>query len=111
MKFRCTVEDIELEIRIYRDDDYKAHNPLVNFSIQDLEDMKDGLVKTYSLHVVSTKNGQSMEHYSSGVLLSSNEDEIQEELEEILDDFGVVDHILKHWKLNDSNNLSPDWAR
>lgn len=111
MKFRCTVEDIELEIEIFRDDNYKALNPLVNFSIQDLEDMKDGLVKTYSLHVTSTKNGESMQHYSSGVLLSSDEEEIKEELEEILDDFGVIEHIIKHWKMNDSGLLTPDWAR
>jgi hypothetical protein len=111
MRFKCTVEDIDLVIEIFRDENYKAPNPLVNFSLQDLEDMKDGIVQTFSVMVESTKGDQSMKHYSSGVLLSSNEEEVQEELEEILDDYGIIEHILKHWSINNSNNLKPEWAK
>ena len=111
MRFKCVVEDINLVIEIFRDENYKAHNPLVDFSLHDLEDMKDGVVHIYSVIVESTKGDESMKHYSSGVILSADEDEIKEELEEILDDYGIVEHIQKHWSINNSNDLNPDWAK
>jgi len=110
MKFSANIEGIELKILIEQDKIYKAHNPLTSFSLQDLEDIKDDVVRVYSITVKSSKNGETLEHYTTGVLLSTDESEIQEELEDILDDFGVIEHILKHWKLNESNALSPEWA-
>ncbi|OUR99834.1 hypothetical protein A9Q84_02055 [Halobacteriovorax marinus] len=110
MKFSANIEGIEFKITIERDKVYKAHNPLNSFSLQDLEDIKDGIVAIYSIIVQSSKNNETLEHYTTGILLSSDESEIPEELEEILDDFGIVEHVLKHWKLNESSSLDPDWA-
>ena len=110
MRFKTQVENIDLTIEIYKDPDYKATNPLARFSIQDLDELKEGTVHIYSLTVLSTKGDETMSHYTTGILLSADESDIQDELQEILEDFGIVDHILKHWELNNSNNLRPSWA-
>lgn len=110
MRFKTQIENIDLTIEIYKDPEYKATNPLARFSMQDLEELKDGTVHIYSLNVLSRKGDQTMNHYTAGILLSADETDIQEELQEILEDFGIVEHVLKHWELNDSNNLRPSWA-
>jgi hypothetical protein len=53
-----------------------------------------------------------MTHYSCGVLLSLDEQEVQEELEYILDQEGILEHILKHWELQeDQESVGPEWSQ
>ena len=111
MRFTTEIEGIDFDIEINRDDQYKPFNPLSSFSIQDLDDLREDLIRVYSITVVTTKGEESMKHYTTGVLMSADESEIPEELEDALDDFGIVEHITKQWKINDSNKLTPDWAK
>ncbi|ATH08413.1 hypothetical protein BIY24_10770 [Halobacteriovorax marinus] len=111
MKFSTEVEGIVFEIEVTATDDYKSFNPLSTYSIQDLDDLKENLIRIYAIEVSSSKNQTTLKHYTPGVLMSSNEEDIPEELEDALDEFGIIEHILKHWKLNDSNNLRPEWAK
>lgn len=111
MKFSTNIEGIDFQIVIERDDQYKSFSPLSSFTIQDLDDLREDLIRIYSIEVTSTKNDVSLKHYITGVLMSADEEEISEELEDAMSDFGIVEHILKHWKLNDSHNLKPEWAK
>lgn len=111
MKFSTQIEGIDFQITIQRDEQYKSFNPLTSYTIQDLDDLKEDLIRVYSIEVTTTKKDITLKHYTTGVLMSSNEEEIPEELEDALSDFGIIEHILKHWNLNDSNNLKPEWAK
>ncbi len=111
MKFSTKIEGIDFKIEINRDENYRPFNPLSSFTIQDLDDLREDLIRVYSIEVTTSKKGESLKHYTTGLLMSSDEEEIPEELEEALADFGIIDHILKQWKINDSNNLKPDWAK
>ncbi len=111
MQFSTNIEGIEFQIVVERDDQYKSFSPLSSYTIQDLDDLREDLIRIYSIEVTSTKDGVSLKHYIPGVLMSADEEEISEELEDAMADFGIVDHVLKHWNLHDSNNLKPEWAK
>lgn len=61
-------------------------------------EIKNGELVSYNIIIVSTKNNESQTHYLSGILLSSNPEEILHELGSYLDQEEVLDDIVGLWE-------------
>lgn len=67
-------------------------------------------LKTCSLVVTSNKDALELVHYFPGLALREKEESMLEDLEYYLDEEGLMDKILKIWKLDEENH-GPSWKK
>lgn len=61
---------------------------------QTMIEIKKGALGPYNILIVSIQNDTEYTHYLSGILLTTNQDELLEELGNYLDQEGVLDDIV-----------------
>lgn len=108
MKFSGTIEDIDISVEVFEDLNY---SPFSQFNIvtgEDIEDIETGLIKYYNLVVISTKGEEVSKHYYPGILLSADESDLEEDLEDLLSESSIVEEVSKHWELRSDEN-GPGW--
>lgn len=76
---------------------------------QTLIELKKGTLVAYNLIIESSNNLEVRTHYWSKVLLTSNTEEIKEELSYYLEDEEILDSIASNWEII-GNELGPAWA-
>lgn len=111
MKFELEVDDYLLILELHPTPDYRPNNKFVHTSSSDLQSWREGHLGFYSLYITSAKKShpeEVMTHYVAGVLLPNDPDGIAEDLEIILDDEGLIEHVLNHWKLEEDAK-GPSW--
>ena len=60
--------------------------------------------------IQSKKGNKSLTHYTGGLVLTSNEADISNELEEVLEEADYIHQIFKEWELLE-NNEGPSWKK
>lgn len=113
MKFELEIDDWIFHLALELTPEYRPNNKFVQTSSSDLQSWREGHLGFYSLIITSSKKDnpdESMIHYVAGVLLPNDPDEIAEDLEVILDDEGLIEHVLNHWKL-DEDDQGPSWRQ
>lgn len=69
------------------------------FPNQTLIELKKGNLVAYNLLITSRLNLEERTHYWSNIILTCNEDELQNELNQYLNDEEILDSIVLNWKL------------
>lgn len=104
LNFNIVLEKIEvLDIAHFLGDKF---NRLPN---RTLIELKKGTLVPYNLIIESNKGEEVRTHYWSKVLLTSNSEDLIEELGYYLDDEEILDLIVKNWKVLE-NELGPAWT-
>ena len=99
MEFKFKLENIVFYIEVKKDPDFKPQKKVLLMEDDRLNDMENNEFNFYSLFIRSEKEDQSLKHYIGGLILTSKEEDISKELEEILEEFDYIDQILKDWEL------------
>lgn len=113
MRFELEADKWHFVLELEATPNYRPDNKFIQTPAADLQSWRDGSMGFYSLFITSFKKGDpdnSLTHYAAGLLLPHDPEEIQEDLEIILDDEGLFDHVLNHWKLLEENN-GPNWRQ
>lgn len=99
MKFELNFKETNFIIEIEEDKHFVPDNRFEKISNQVLIELKKKKVLAYSLLIISKKVDQEVTHYWSSVLLTSNQDEVLEELQDYLDDENIIEDILEKWEI------------
>ncbi len=113
MKFELEMDEWIIVLELESTPNYRPDNKFVQTSSADLQSWREGSLGFYSLFISSAKKTDPetiMIHYAPGVLLPHDPDEISQDLEIILDDEGLLEHVLNHWKLEENEN-GPIWRQ
>jgi len=116
MKFEFTADQWRFFLEAKPDPSYIPDSKFLSPDPEELDSWRAGTSLFYQLTIISSRlkpikrEMNSMTHYTGGVLLSTDQDEAQEELELILDQEGILDHILKHWELHEES-VGPEWKQ
>jgi len=114
MRFEFSAENWHFVIEVNSTPNYRPDGKFGNVNPSDLQAWREGHVGFYEVIIVSKKLDQSSDseliHIAQGVLLPTEPDDLQEELECALDQDGFLEHILNHWELEDSK-LGPVWRK
>jgi hypothetical protein len=114
MKFEFTADKWRFILEAQPDPNYIPDSKFLTPDPEELDSWREGKSLFFQLTITSNKlepeEGKinSMTHYTGGVLLSVDQEEAQEELEFILDQEGLLEHILKHWELHEES-VGPEW--
>lgn len=100
MKLSLSIEDLECLLEVIETPNYIPQS-VTRPHPSDLQAMARGELGYFSVMVETTQRGQTLNHYFPGILLSTDKEERIKDLEDFLDDGGALDHILKHWELNE----------
>ena len=114
MKFEFSADQWRFLLEATPDHSYMPDSKFLTPDPEELELWREGKSLFYQLVITSSRlkpienSVNSMTHYTGGVLLSTDASEAQEELEIILDQEGLLEHILKHWELHEES-VGPEW--
>lgn len=116
MNFEFETDKWHILIELHSTPTYKPDGKFSKISKVDLQGWREGNLGFFNLFIISTRREPSsnkdgfnqMTHYTCGLLLPVDPDELQEDLEIILDEEGLLDHIFNHWELQDSPE-GPEW--
>jgi hypothetical protein len=75
---------------------------------QTVNELKIGHLVAFNLIIISSKESEERTHYWSNILLTSNEDELLDELGFYLDDEDILDAIVANWELV-GDESGPSW--
>jgi len=100
MKFSTEYKNIQFQITLeketYIDISQLMGDKFNRLPNQTLIELKKGNLASYNLIIVSHDENEAVyTHYLSGILLSSNEDEIAEEITDYLEQEEVIESIVK----------------
>ncbi len=76
---------------------------------QTMIEIKKGNLVPYNLVIESTKDEETRTHYWSNVLLTSNADEVLEDLGDYLTSEEILDQIVENWELGGTEK-GPAWS-
>lgn len=85
---------IELEKEAYDDVSLIMGDKFNRLPNQTMLEIKKGNLKAYNIIITSGEGDEEYTHYLSGVLLTSKDDEVADELSEYLDQEHILDNIL-----------------
>lgn len=114
MRFELELEDWHLLIEIEKTPSYRPDSKFTHISQGENKDWLAGRLAFHSLTITSKPldpghpHPSPLVHYSCGVLLPEDEAEMMEDLEIILEEEGLIDHILHHWQLIEITD-GPEW--
>jgi hypothetical protein len=108
MEFKFNINKVEFFIKIIQDKKFIPSEKDNLITQKDLKRIKNGKALFYCLFIKSKKGDQSLTHYSGGLILTSNEEQLPRELEEIIEDYSFIDSILNTWTLVESDH-GPSW--
>lgn len=108
--FKLDYKDFDFTIILDSDPD---HSPIERWHIvtdEDKELLSDGTMAYFNLCITSSKESNDVDHFIPGVLLPVDQEEQAEDLEYILLEDGLLDEIIDHWVLRESQDIKPTWA-
>lgn len=112
MKFETQYKDINFHIALEK---VACSDPKLFFGDkfnklpnQTMQDLKKGSIIPFNLIITSRNKSDERIHYWSNVLLTSNVDELLEELGLYLDNEEILDQICDNWSLLGSET-GPSW--
>ncbi|GEM_PF-1916933 len=116
MKFELETDNWHLKIELQSTPNYRPDGKFSSTPKADLQSWREGSLAFFSVFITSSRLESAdsddgidqMIHYSCGLLLPVDPEELQEDLEIILDEEGLLDHIFNHWELQGSSN-GPEW--
>ena len=108
MKFECEYEGIKFIIRIEKDEATPMSH-INQFSLDDVEDLKSGQVFFYSIYIETSRHDEKLTHYLPNQLLTSDETELAEELDLLIEDEDIFAKVLEKWVLVDNQDKPPAW--
>ncbi len=118
MKFEFTADKWHFLLETVPDPNYMPDSKFLSPEPEELDSWRSGKSLFFQLIITSTllkpqEDSSSaatakMKHYLAGVLLPTEEAEAQEELEFILDQEEILEHIIKHWEL-EQESVGPSW--
>ena len=111
MKFELDYNNINLILTLDEEVNYIPSDRFVTHSPQTIKALSKKEITAYNLIIESTKNNVSLTFYLSGVLLSSNQDEIVEELQNYIEDESIFDQIETSFEELFRENQNPIWAK
>jgi len=101
--FHISLEDVNIpDVSVLLGDKF---NRLPN---QTLIELQKKTIAPYNLVIKSKNNFEERTHYWSNVLLTSNSEELLEELGFYLDDEEILDSIIANWELA-GDESGPGW--
>ena len=97
MKFETEYKNIQFIISL-EDDNYPDVTLLMGDKFhrlgnQTILGLKKGTLKAYNVIIESTFESESFTHYLSGIILTSNAEEVAEDLQDYLEQESVLDEI------------------
>ena len=113
MRFELEAERWHFLLELEQSPNYRPDNKLIHTPPEDLQGWREGTMGFYSLIITSSRledPDTNLTHYASGLLLPHDPDEIREDLEIILDEEGLFEHVLNHWKLLEDEE-GPIWRQ
>lgn len=122
MKFELEADRWHFILKLEKTPNYKPEGKFFVGSAQDQMALKEGFIEYYSLTVESRlledieKFGSdsaevpALTHICFGILLPTDPDELAEDLEVILDEEGLLEHVMKHWELQEDTE-GPHWRK
>jgi hypothetical protein len=111
MKFELDHNNINLILTLEAEENYIPNDRFITHSPQTIKSLSKKEITAYNLIIESTKNNVALTFYLSGVLLSSNEDEIIEELQNYIEDEAIFDQIETSFEELFSEIQNPKWAK
>lgn len=114
MRFELEIEHWNITIELEKTPNYKPDSKFTHVSQSEKKDWEEGKLSFYSMMIRSQTSDPDyvfqdpLIHYTCGVLLPDNQEEIIQDLEVILDEEGLLEHIFKHWELIE-NTEGPEW--
>lgn len=113
MRFELEADKWHFLLELEPTPHYRPDNKFIQTPPADLQQWHEGIMGFYSLVITSSKLEDpetTLTHYAAGLLLPHDPDEIQEDLEIILDEEGLFEHVLNHWKLLEDEE-GPTWRQ
>lgn len=111
MKFELDYNGINLIFTLEEEINYLPSDRFVKHSPQTIKSLSKKEITAYNLEIVSTKNNETLTFFISGVLLSTNEEEIIEELQNYIEDESVFDDIENSFEELFRDSKTPKWAK
>ncbi len=103
LNFHISLEKVEVtDVTLLLGDKF---NRLANKTMIEL---KKGNLVAFNLVIKSKKDNEERTHYWSNVLLTSDAEELLEELGHYLDDEEILDSVVSNWELDGDEN-GPAW--
>ena len=103
LNFHISLEEVQItDISLLLGDKF---NRLPNQTMIELQKKK---ITPYNLMIRSKNENEERTHYWSNILLTSNADELLEELGFYLDNEEILDSIVSNWELA-GDELGPGW--
>ena len=107
MKFELDYKNLHFIITLNIEENFIPDNRFEKLSNQSLIMLKKKEILAYSMMINANDDIDNLSFYLSGVLLSSNQEEMIEELQEYLDAENVIEDIFEKWKLLKEDG--PSW--
>ena len=114
MRYELEVEHWKILIELEKTPTYKPDSKFTHVGQQERKEWEEGKLSFYSLIItthsidIEYPHQDPLTHYSCGVLLPDDPEAMQKDLEVILDEEGLLEHVFKHWELIE-NTEGPDW--
>ena len=103
IKFKIAIEAVHV-----KDVSLLLHDKFNRIPNQTMIELKKGTITPYNLIITSEQYTEERTHYWSNILLTSDPEELLEELGFFLEDEEVLDSIAANWKLEGSDK-GPSW--
>jgi hypothetical protein len=111
MKFELEYNNINLIIILEEEANYLPSDRFVNHSPQTIKALSKKEITAYNMIIESTKNSEALTFYRSGVLLSTNQDEVIDELQSYIENESVFDNIEASFEELFRESQNPKWAK
>ncbi len=116
MRFELDVENFHILMELTRTPDYRPDGKFSQVSQEERELWQKGKLSFYSIVITSQSTDKDfihqdpLIHYTCGLLLPEDPQELQEDLEVILDEEGLLEHVFTHWDLITGED-GPQWRK
>jgi len=117
MRFEFETDEHSFTIEVLINQDFRPDGKFNLYPQSSIEQWREGNLAFYNViitsrllgdHASDSPEAQTLIHYSCGILLPTEKQELQEELEMVLDNDGLIEHVLNHWELH-LGSPGPEW--
>ena len=110
MEFKLNIEGTEFLLKVIKDQKFVPAIKDRSIPRKDKKRIDQGLACAYSIIIQSTKGTQFLTHYIGGLILTSKEEDLTTELEEVLENSHYIEDILQTWSTLEVT-VGPPWKK